>query len=181
MNTLTNILKSEVFLPKDFQLKLIQDITQTLQLHHTKPKLVEILSELTLLLSKSKDNIVAKNEEGISLVKTIFNLDTSTFAEANVNKVDNCWQSIAALHNDFVTVLSHELQSRINKENTLSNLERLVVKASELTRIAARHSQDKLADMLEILFSDIDYSLAMVVWYPVLFHQRLYYPQCSEK
>ena len=132
-------------------------------------------------MAKSRQSIVATAENGKSLVKSIFNLDTDNFEDIHVKSVDRCWESITVIHPDFIEILATELQQLLSKEITMTNLERLVVKSEKLVKIAAKKSEEILCSTLEIIFAEVDYNLSQVVWYHVLFHQRLFYPSCSER
>ena len=175
-----SVLKSGAPLSEETQQKLIHLITQSLAEHYSKMKLIEFTCDVTTLLAKVKNIILASNKDGENLVRTLFNLEFEGATEPCSKSIDECCNSILKLHPTFVEILAKEVQTRLQSENSLPDLEKLVRKSRLLT--SAAEKSFKLSEILRWLVnSGGDYNLAEVVWYPIVFSQDLYYPAVSER
>ena len=175
------VLQSDVSLPEESQHKLITIITHNLHAHNNKVKLVEFLCDIVTLIAKAKNSVIIATSDGKDLIKEIFVMDALSTPDQVRPKLERCWRDLAKLDKELIHIMAIELRQCFGKELSMLELECVVNKATELAKLVNRQSNEEVNAFFTSLIPDVNDKFSEVVWYPIVFHQNLFYESCSER
>jgi len=175
------VLQSDVSLPEESQHKLITIITHNLHAHNNKVKLVEFLCDIVTLIAKAKNSVIIATSDGKDLIKEIFVMDALSTPDQVRPKLERCWRDLAKLDKELIHIMAIELRQCFGKELSMLELECVVNKATELAKLVNRQSNEEVNAFFTSLIPDVNEKFSEVVWYPIVFHQNLFYESCSER